>query len=91
MPFGLFCVWKFCTVVRICLGAVPLLKQAVSLPEARSTRENICATENAVSALCKIYKFCIPLAPNCGLDLQQQLAEWFSWLPVMEDKVSYHK
>jgi len=71
---------------EVCLSAVPLLKQAVSLPEARSTRENICATENAVSALCKIYKFCIPLAPNCGLDLQQQLAEWFSWLPVMEDK-----
>ena len=67
-------------------GSIPLLKQAIALPDARSTREGVCATENAVSALGKIYKVCVPLATGSGIDLQQELAQWFSWLPVMEDK-----
>ena len=62
------------------------MKQAIALPEARTTREHICATENAISALAKIYKFCLPLASNSGINMQEQLAEWFTWLPVMEDK-----
>ena len=41
---------------EVYMSSIPLLKKAIALPDARSTREGVCATENAVSALAKIYK-----------------------------------
>jgi hypothetical protein len=68
----------------VCLSAVPLLKQAIGLAEARSSREHTVATENAISAMGKILRHC-PVATQ-NLNMQQELVQWFSWLPVFEDE-----
>jgi hypothetical protein len=46
----------------VCREAIPRLTQIVNNPEARS-ETNISATENAISAVAKIIKFC-PSAIN---------------------------
>ncbi|CAL8124033.1 unnamed protein product [Orchesella dallaii] len=63
-----------------CKEALPRLVQIVSNPEARG-ETNITATENAISAVAKIIKFC-PSAVN----LEEVVPIWISWLPIWEDK-----
>lgn len=68
------------TFAHACKEALPLLVRIVSDPEARS-ENNITATENAISAVAKIIKFC----PSCA-NLDEVVPLWLSWLPIWEDK-----
>jgi hypothetical protein len=63
-----------------CKGALPGLARIVSDPEAR-TESNITATENAISAVAKIIKYC----PSC-VNMDEVVPLWLSWLPIWEDK-----
>jgi len=65
---------------QICSQALPRLAQIIQDPEARS-ETNISATENAISAVGKIIKFC-PSAINPS----EVVPMWISWLPIWEDK-----
>ncbi|KXJ29691.1 importin-5 [Exaiptasia diaphana] len=63
-----------------CAEALPLLVRVISDPQARS-RENINATENAISAVTKICKY------NHGnINVDEIIPTWLSWLPIIEDK-----
>ncbi|XP_060518606.1 importin-5 [Cylas formicarius] len=58
---------------------VPSLIEIVNDPESRDGR-NVNATENAISAITKIMKY-----NNSGINLNEIIPLWFSWLPVIED------
>ena len=68
-------------VSQVCAEVVPLLRAMIEAQNSRSS-ENVCATENAVSALTKIIHF------NSGSisNVNQVLPSWFSYLPVYEDE-----
>lgn len=55
---------KFYLFIAACKEALPRLVQIVNDPEARG-ETNITATENSISAVAKIIKFC-PSAINLG-------------------------
>ncbi|CAF3471379.1 unnamed protein product [Rotaria sp. Silwood1] len=63
-----------------CAEALPLLFTLISVSDSRST-ENNTATENAISAVTKIFKYNNSYVDN--LDKLHQV--WFSWLPIHED------
>ncbi|EDO35645.1 predicted protein [Nematostella vectensis] len=65
---------------QACADALPLLVRVINDPQSRS-RENINATENAISAVTKICKF------NHGnINVDDVIPTWLSWLPIIEDK-----
>ncbi|CAF3712378.1 unnamed protein product [Adineta steineri] len=65
---------------RACAEALPPLFALISAPDSRSV-ENNTATENAVSAVTKIFKFNNSCVDN--IDKLHQI--WLSWLPIHED------
>jgi hypothetical protein len=65
---------------RACAESLPGLFALITAPESRSV-ENNTATENAISAVTKIFKF-----NNSCLDNIDKLHQiWLSWLPIYED------
>jgi len=65
---------------QACKEALPGLARIVSDPESRG-ENNITATENAISAVAKIIKYC----PSC-VNIDEVIPLWLSWLPIWEDK-----
>ncbi|KAK3095190.1 hypothetical protein FSP39_011221 [Pinctada imbricata] len=63
-----------------CAEALPSLLKVIQHPESRSV-ENINPTENAISAVTKICKY-----NASGININEILPLWFSWLPVWEDE-----
>jgi len=63
-----------------CKEALPGLMIMINDPEGRN-ETNICATENAISAIAKIIKYC----PSC-MNINEMIPMWLSWLPIWEDK-----
>lgn len=59
---------------------VPTLVELISDPVAKDPR-NINATENAIAAVTKIMKY-----NASGINLDEIVPMWFSWLPVVEDQ-----
>lgn len=62
------------------LTIVPTIAQSINHAESRS-EDLIMATENGISAIGKILKFCPQLT-----DHQQLLSCWIEWLPIWEDE-----
>ncbi|KAK9870586.1 hypothetical protein WA026_008149 [Henosepilachna vigintioctopunctata] len=60
--------------------SVPSLVEIISDAKSRE-QKNINATENAISAITKILKYC----PRAVSNVDEMLSLWFSWLPVIED------
>uniref|UniRef100_A0A671T1C8 Importin-5-like n=1 Tax=Sinocyclocheilus anshuiensis TaxID=1608454 RepID=A0A671T1C8_9TELE len=60
--------------------AVPLLVGVIQSPDSRA-KENVNATENCISAVAKVMKYC----PEC-INVNEILPHWLSWLPLNEDK-----
>ncbi|CAF1188329.1 unnamed protein product [Rotaria sp. Silwood1] len=65
---------------RACAEALPPLFAMISAPDSRSVDNNT-ATENAVSAVTKIFKYNNSCVDN--IDKLHQI--WLSWLPISED------
>ncbi|KAF3706248.1 Importin-5 [Channa argus] len=63
-----------------CTEAIPLLVQVIQAADSRS-KENVNATENCISAVGKVMRFC----PEC-VNVNEILPHWLSWLPLNEDK-----
>lgn len=63
-------------------GALDSLIACIESPNAREDSSSIFATDNAVSAVAKICKHL-----DTSVPLDKVLPRWFSWLPVVEDKV----
>lgn len=61
-------------------GVIPSIIQMVNHPEAR-TDDFIMATENGISAICRILKYC-PQIANYDIVLKC----WLDWLPIWEDE-----
>lgn len=59
---------------------IPGIVKMIGHPEAR-TEEYIMATENGISAICKILKYCPQIANHNDL-----LKCWVDWLPIWEDE-----
>lgn len=64
-----------------CAQFIARLVEVISAPGSRQP-ENINPTENAISSLTKILKYNSSAIPN----LDELIAVWFSWLPVIEDQ-----
>ena len=62
--------WSFFCIAEACKEALPGLARIVADPESRS-EANITATENAISAVAKIIKFC----PSCA-NLDEVIPLW---------------
>lgn len=59
---------------------LPVLRAIVEEPSSRSP-ENINATENAISATCKILHY-----NNSLVNVNEVLGVWLKWLPIYEDE-----
>jgi hypothetical protein len=68
------------TFVEFFQGLIPHIVQVINHPEARSD-DCIMATENGISAVAKILKFCPQIANHNDL-----LKCWVDWLPIWEDE-----
>jgi hypothetical protein len=64
--------------------ALPLLKAVIEHRDSRS-KENVCPTENCISAVTKICKHSLEWKSGC-LATQEVLSDWLQWLPITEDK-----
>lgn len=64
---------------------LPTLIAVVTAEDSRSEK-NVSATENAISAVCKIAKYRPDAIPEEEGNANALLEHWFSWLPVWEDR-----
>ncbi|GAB1601055.1 importin-5-like [Argonauta hians] len=65
---------------EVCVKSLPMLVKVIQLPASREP-ENLSATENIISAVTKICKYC----PN-HVNVDDILPHWLSWLPIWEDE-----
>jgi len=77
---GLMAQFGGAPFAEACTQAMTLLVRVVTAPDSRE-EENICATENAISAAGKIIKY----SPNT-VNVNEAIPIWLSWLPIWEDK-----
>ena len=64
----------------LCAEVLPVLRAIVEEPSSRSP-DNINATENAISATCKILRY-----NHSCVNVNEVLAVWLKWLPIYEDE-----
>ncbi|ESO05871.1 hypothetical protein HELRODRAFT_188208 [Helobdella robusta] len=64
-----------------CSEVLPLLTRVIQEATSRSP-ENVCATENAISAVAKICRYNSSQISN----MNEVLSLWLSWLPIWEDE-----
>ncbi|KAI6241840.1 Importin-5 [Aphelenchoides fujianensis] len=65
---------------QTCARALPVLAQAINLPNARETEEGVEATENAISAVSKILKY-----NSSAFNPADVIPSWIEWLPIWDD------
>ncbi|CAH1781938.1 unnamed protein product [Owenia fusiformis] len=65
---------------QACHEAIPSLVKVIQEQDSRNP-ENVCPTENAISAITKICKYQLE-----EKDVEKILPDWLSWLPVYEDE-----
>ncbi|XP_071481332.1 importin-5-like [Diadema antillarum] len=66
--------------VPACLEAIPILTKVIMETGSRE-KDNLAATENAISAVTKIVQH-----NQSSLNMEEILPVWFNWLPVSEDR-----
>lgn len=61
-------------------SVIPNIIQVINQPDSRS-EENVMSTENGISAICRILRYCPQIANH-----QELLKCWFDWLPIYSDQ-----
>ncbi|KAI6211224.1 Importin-5 [Aphelenchoides besseyi] len=63
-----------------CAQALPILANAINMPNARETEEGVEAVENAISAVAKILKY-----NSSAFDPNEVIPSFIEWLPIWDD------
>lgn len=65
---------------QVCVESLPILVEVIQHADSREP-ENINATENVISAVTKICKYC-----SNHVNVNDILPHWINWLPIYEDE-----